>query len=86
MEVDNVICEYVIVLEGVSFKIDLIPVGHGSFDVVIGMDWLARHEAEVVCHEKVVRIPLEDGDVLPVQGESVREKSKPLMSSKSKGL
>ena len=32
MEVDNVICECVIVLEGVSFKIDLIPLGHGSFD------------------------------------------------------
>ena len=32
MEVDKVIREYVIVLEGVSFKIDLIPLGHGSFD------------------------------------------------------
>ena len=54
MEVDKVTCEYVIVLEGVSFKINLIPLGHGSFDVVIGMDWLARHKPEVVCHEKVV--------------------------------
>ena len=32
IEFDKVICEYVIVLEGVSFKIDLIPLGHGRFD------------------------------------------------------
>ena len=32
MEVDKVSREYVIVLEGVSLKIDLIPLGHGSFD------------------------------------------------------
>ena len=32
IEVDKVTREYVIVLEGVSFKIDLIPLGHGSFD------------------------------------------------------
>ncbi|GJY10511.1 putative reverse transcriptase domain-containing protein [Tanacetum coccineum] len=38
---------------------DLIPLGHGSFDVIMGMDWLSKHKAEIVCHEKVVRIPLE---------------------------
>ena len=50
------------------------------------MDWLARYKTEVVCHEKVVRILLEDGSVLRVQGESVENKSESLMSSKSKGL
>nr|GEU70590.1 reverse transcriptase domain-containing protein [Tanacetum cinerariifolium] len=38
--------------------IDLIPLGHGSFDIIMGMDWLSRHKAKIVCHEKVVRIPL----------------------------
>ncbi|GJY04417.1 putative reverse transcriptase domain-containing protein, partial [Tanacetum coccineum] len=33
----------------------------GSFDVIIGMDWLSDHKAEIICHEKVVRIPLLDG-------------------------
>ena len=50
------------------------------------MEWLARFKAEVLCHEKVVHIPLENGGVLRVQGESVKEKSKSLMSSKSKEL
>ncbi|GKA32202.1 putative reverse transcriptase domain-containing protein [Tanacetum coccineum] len=26
--------------------------GHGSFDVIIGMDWLSWHKAEILCHEK----------------------------------
>ncbi|GKB88532.1 putative reverse transcriptase domain-containing protein [Tanacetum coccineum] len=32
-----------------------------SFDVIIGMDWLSGHKDEIICHEKVVRIPLLDG-------------------------
>ncbi|GJZ80662.1 putative reverse transcriptase domain-containing protein [Tanacetum coccineum] len=40
------------------FTIDLIPFGHGSFDVIMGMDWLSNHKAVIVCHENVVRIPL----------------------------
>nr|GEX85496.1 hypothetical protein [Tanacetum cinerariifolium] len=33
----------------------------GSFDVIIGMDWLSNHKVEIIYHEKVVRIPLLDG-------------------------
>nr|GFD47795.1 putative reverse transcriptase domain-containing protein [Tanacetum cinerariifolium] len=29
----------------------------GSFDAIIGMDWLAKYQAVIVCVEKVVRIP-----------------------------
>nr|GFA87582.1 reverse transcriptase domain-containing protein [Tanacetum cinerariifolium] len=43
--------------------------GHGSFAVIIGMDRLTEHKAEIVCHKKVVRIPLESGEILIVQGE-----------------
>ncbi|GKF27872.1 putative reverse transcriptase domain-containing protein [Tanacetum coccineum] len=39
------------------FNIDLMPVELGSFDVIIGMDWLRRYHAVIVCDEKLVRIP-----------------------------
>ncbi|GKA45287.1 putative reverse transcriptase domain-containing protein [Tanacetum coccineum] len=39
------------------FKIDLMPIELGTFDVIIGMDWLVNHDAIIVCCEKVVRIP-----------------------------
>nr|GEZ67965.1 putative reverse transcriptase domain-containing protein [Tanacetum cinerariifolium] len=42
---------------------------HGSFDVIVGMDWLSEHKAEIVWYEKVVKIPLENGKILIVQGE-----------------
>ncbi|GKC35458.1 hypothetical protein Tco_1047842, partial [Tanacetum coccineum] len=55
-------------IEGHTFDIDLIPFGHGSFDVIV-MDWLSRHKAEIVCHEKVVKISLPYGEMLRVLGE-----------------
>ncbi|GJT49561.1 putative reverse transcriptase domain-containing protein [Tanacetum coccineum] len=42
------------------FNIDLMPVEMGSFDVIIGMDWLAKYHAIIVCDEKVVRVPFGD--------------------------
>ncbi|GJR74411.1 putative reverse transcriptase domain-containing protein [Tanacetum coccineum] len=42
------------------FNIDLMPVEIGSFDVIIGMDWLAKYHAVIVCDEKLVRIPFGD--------------------------
>nr|GEZ58135.1 hypothetical protein [Tanacetum cinerariifolium] len=47
-------------LLGHPFNIDQIPVELGSFDVIIGMDWLAKYHALIVCDEKVVRIPYGD--------------------------
>nr|GFB23217.1 hypothetical protein [Tanacetum cinerariifolium] len=39
------------------FNIDLMPVELGSFDVIIGMDWLRRCHAVIVRDEKLVLIP-----------------------------
>ncbi|GJV57020.1 putative reverse transcriptase domain-containing protein [Tanacetum coccineum] len=40
-------------LLGHPFNIDLMPVELGSFDVIIGTDWLANHHAVIVCDEKI---------------------------------
>ncbi|GJY30870.1 hypothetical protein Tco_0414365 [Tanacetum coccineum] len=34
-----------------------MPVELGSFDAIIGMDWLAKYQAVIVCAEKIVSIP-----------------------------
>ncbi|GKA87781.1 putative reverse transcriptase domain-containing protein [Tanacetum coccineum] len=39
------------------FNIDLMPVELGSFDAIIGMDWLVKYQAIIFCAEKIVRIP-----------------------------
>ncbi|GJU05796.1 retrotransposon protein, putative, ty3-gypsy subclass [Tanacetum coccineum] len=83
-EVDRITRDYKLELGNSLFTIDLIPLGHGSFDVIVGMDWLSKNKAEIVCHEKVVRIPLEGGEVLHVQGECTLGGTKTLMSTKAK--
>ncbi|GJY36496.1 putative reverse transcriptase domain-containing protein [Tanacetum coccineum] len=39
------------------FNINLMPVELGSFDVIIGMDWLAKYHAVIDCDEKIVQFP-----------------------------
>ncbi|GKF81586.1 hypothetical protein Tco_0240188 [Tanacetum coccineum] len=39
-------------------------------NIMTGMDWLSRHKAKIVFHEKVVRIPLPNGKILRDLGEN----------------
>ncbi|GJV57197.1 putative reverse transcriptase domain-containing protein [Tanacetum coccineum] len=71
-------------IEGHVFDINLIPFRSGSFDVIIGMDWLSNHKAEIIFHEKVVKIPLLDGHVLRELKERPEEKMRQLMSARTK--
>ncbi|GKF00285.1 putative reverse transcriptase domain-containing protein, partial [Tanacetum coccineum] len=44
--------------------------------------WLSQHKAVIVCHEKVVEIPVEDGRILRVHGERAVGITKALKSAK----
>ncbi|GJR77771.1 putative reverse transcriptase domain-containing protein [Tanacetum coccineum] len=46
----------------------------GSFDVVIGMDWLSKYHARIICDEKVVHIPI-DGKTLIIRAQVMEKKS-----------
>nr|GEZ03518.1 reverse transcriptase domain-containing protein [Tanacetum cinerariifolium] len=59
---------YMLGLLGHPFYIDLMPVELGSFDVIIGMDWLAKYHALIVCDKKVIHIPYGD-EVLIIRGD-----------------
>ncbi|GJS90829.1 putative reverse transcriptase domain-containing protein [Tanacetum coccineum] len=83
VEVDKVIKGCKLEIEGHVFDIDLIPFRHGSFHVIIGMDWFFNYKAELICHEMVARILLPDGKVLRVLGERLEEEAKLLMSAKA---
>ncbi|GJR30274.1 putative reverse transcriptase domain-containing protein, partial [Tanacetum coccineum] len=50
------------------FNINLMPVELGSFDVIVGMDWLAKYHAVIDCAEKIVRIPW-GNETLVVHGD-----------------
>ncbi|GKD44737.1 putative reverse transcriptase domain-containing protein [Tanacetum coccineum] len=80
-EVDRIFRDYRLEIGDSMFLIDFIPLGQGSFDVTVGMDWLSNQKAVIVCHEKIVRILVEGGKVVCVQGERNVGKTKTLMST-----
>ncbi|GJV44106.1 reverse transcriptase domain-containing protein [Tanacetum coccineum] len=63
---------------GFSYEIEI------ASGQLIEIDILSNHKAEIICHEKVVRIPLPNGKVLRVIGERPEEKRRHLMSAKAK--
>ncbi|GJW22854.1 putative reverse transcriptase domain-containing protein [Tanacetum coccineum] len=84
VEIDKVIKGCKLEIDGHVFDINFMLFRSGNFDVIIGMDWLSNHKAKIICHEKVVRIPLLDGKVLKVLGERPEEKERHLMSATAK--
>ncbi|GKD69903.1 putative reverse transcriptase domain-containing protein [Tanacetum coccineum] len=61
------------------FNIDLMPIDLGSFDVIIGMDWLVKNHAVIVCDEKIVRIPY-GNKIMIVQGDKSDKEKKSTLS------
>ncbi|GJW88993.1 putative reverse transcriptase domain-containing protein [Tanacetum coccineum] len=63
---DTIIKGCTLTLLDQPFEIDLMPIKLGSFDVVIGMDWLSKYYAKILCDEKVVHIPI-NGETLIIR-------------------
>ncbi|GJW88941.1 putative reverse transcriptase domain-containing protein [Tanacetum coccineum] len=71
-ETNTIVIGCMLGLLGHPFNINLMPVELGSFDVIIGMDWLANHHVVIVCDEKIVRIPYGD-EVLIVEAQVTKK-------------
>jgi hypothetical protein len=48
-------------LSGVEFLADLVVLKSGGIDVILGMDWLSRHNGLIGCTDKVVYLTNPDG-------------------------
>nr|GFA18286.1 putative reverse transcriptase domain-containing protein [Tanacetum cinerariifolium] len=55
-------------LVGHLFKIDLMPIELGTFDVIISMDWYVEQDAVIVCGKKVVHVPYKN-KTLVIEGD-----------------
>nr|GEY28346.1 hypothetical protein [Tanacetum cinerariifolium] len=76
--VDTIMRGYTLNFLAHSFKIDLMLVELGSFDVIIGMDWLRRCHVMIVCDEKLVRIPYRNETLTFRDNESNNERESQL--------
>ncbi|GJW48246.1 hypothetical protein Tco_0079892 [Tanacetum coccineum] len=56
-EANGIIHDPKLELKSSRFTFDLVPLSYKSVDIVVGENWLLRHKAEMVCHEKVVKMP-----------------------------
>ena len=54
MVVDSLVRSCVLSLGTFTTTVDLRILPLGSYDIVLGMDWLAAHQANINCHRKVV--------------------------------
>ncbi|KAI3684866.1 hypothetical protein L6452_34093 [Arctium lappa] len=50
----DVLRECTLGIEGKEFLIKLMLMVIGGFDVVVGMDWLAKNHAEILCSKKMI--------------------------------
>ncbi|GKA29023.1 putative reverse transcriptase domain-containing protein [Tanacetum coccineum] len=78
-ETSTVLRDYTLGLLGHLFNIDMIPIDLGSFDIIVGMDWLAKNHAVIVYDEKIVHIPYEN-EILIVQGDKSEKEKKSTLS------
>nr|GEZ57106.1 hypothetical protein [Tanacetum cinerariifolium] len=76
--IDTIIRGCTINFRNHPFNIDLMPVELGSFDVIIGMDWLRRCDVVIVCDEKLVQIPYGDETLTFHGNESNNERESQL--------
>ncbi|GKB47853.1 putative reverse transcriptase domain-containing protein [Tanacetum coccineum] len=68
IRINTIIRGYTLNFLNHPFNIDLMPIKLGSFDIIIGMDWLAKYHAVIICDEKLIRIPFES-ETLIVRGD-----------------
>ncbi|GKC89021.1 putative reverse transcriptase domain-containing protein [Tanacetum coccineum] len=76
---NTVLRGYTLGLLGHPFNIDLMPIDLGCFNVIIGMDWLAKNHAVIVYDEKIVCIPYRN-KILIVQGDKSDKDKKSTLS------
>ncbi|GJZ25155.1 putative reverse transcriptase domain-containing protein [Tanacetum coccineum] len=61
------------------FDIDIMPIELSSFNVIIGMDWLAKYHAVIIYDGKIIRIPYGD-EVLIIRGDDCDNRSKSMLN------
>ncbi|GKA41543.1 putative reverse transcriptase domain-containing protein [Tanacetum coccineum] len=67
--VSNVYRDVEIEIDDSTFRIDLIPIMLGVFDIVIGMDWVDKYCANILCSQKLVWVVNPQGQEIIIYGD-----------------
>ncbi|XP_073045807.1 uncharacterized protein [Primulina eburnea] len=75
IETDEIYRDCKISISDQTFSADLIQLIMVDFDIILGMDWLAKNNAIVDCKEKKVRLITPNQEEVVYQGKSKERKS-----------
>ncbi|XP_074360249.1 uncharacterized protein LOC141700362 [Apium graveolens] len=79
----NQVCQNcVIKIAGHHFSADLIPFRLGNFDVILGMDWLAGHNAQIYYANKKVNLRTANNARVVFRGKKQNKKFLTMMQTK----
>ena len=56
IHIDDIYRGVKLYIGGLELRVDLMPLELYDFDVILGMDWLSKHKAQVDCFTKTVII------------------------------
>jgi hypothetical protein len=77
---DLVVRDCKIEIEGRWFSADLILLGIQGYDVILGMDWLAKYQGKLDCDFKIVTLVTPEGEQVIYKG-NVSRPSVPIIST-----
>ena len=67
---------------GNKFCADLIPFKLGEFDVILGMDWLSKHNAQIDCRNKKVMLKTPNEKTIVFRGQKQVKKFLTMIQTK----
>ncbi|KAG0458619.1 hypothetical protein HPP92_021747 [Vanilla planifolia] len=56
-------------IQGTDFSVDLIILPLSEFDIILGMDWLVKHQVKIDCMEKRVQMKTQLGEEVIYYGK-----------------
>ncbi|KAL8126782.1 hypothetical protein AgCh_013900 [Apium graveolens] len=82
VSVNQVYVNYEIEISGNKFCVDLIPFKLEEFDVILGMDWLSKHDAQIDYHNKKVIVKMPDERMVTFKGQKEAKKFLTMIQAK----
>ena len=62
---------------GRNLLVDLVKIVMRSFDLILGMDWLAKYEVIIDCKSKLVSLTTPKDENLNIRGATLKKQSRP---------
>ncbi|WOG95151.1 hypothetical protein DCAR_0414454 [Daucus carota subsp. sativus] len=82
VSVDSICPSCDIEIEGCHFFANLIPFKLGEFDIILGMDWIVDHDAQIECKNKKVRLKSKDNKEVVFRGRKQEKKFLTMIQAK----